>query len=299
MGHPIDSIKKSGSSAALRSDPALRLKGIFDQFCRGMILAWKLPFFLATVLAFLLVSVPGALLIRRLRSQQRFHMLTTHFFCRFFLWANGFRIHVPHRPDPRSHDLIVGNHLGLLDILVHSATRPALFITSTEMRDTPGLGLLTRMGASLYVNRRNRHQIQSEVSEIRETLLSGFNVVLFPEATSTNGEQVLPFKKTLLTAAAGTGIHIRPVVINYRRVNGEPVGLKYRDHVCWYGDQSFVSALLRILSMRRCEVELLYFEPLRIETPEQRSHVAETAYRLIHSNFTPLGRDGSECGPRA
>ncbi|MEI7973330.1 MAG: lysophospholipid acyltransferase family protein [Bdellovibrio sp.] len=295
MGYPIDSVEKSGRSPVLRSSLSFRLKIFFKQLLTVLILAWKLPFFFVTLSVFLLVSLPGALLIRQLRTQQRFHMLMTHFFCRFFLWLNGFRVHVPHRPDPQSHDLIVGNHLGLLDILVHSATRPALFITSTDMRDTPGLGLLTRMGASLYVNRRNRQNIRAEVLEIRETLLSGLNVVLFPEATSTNGEQVLPFKKTLLTAAAGTGIHIRPVVINYRRVNGEPVGLKYRDHVCWYGDQSFLSALLRILSMRCCDVELLYFEPLRMETPEQRSHVAETAYRLIQTNFTPLGRDVSAC----
>ena len=251
---------------------------------------YKWVTFLLILGAFLIFSLPGAVLIRSLPKRQRFHANTVSWFCRLFLKFGRFRIHVVNPPPVDVHELVVANHLGFLDVLIQSAVRPSLFVTSKEMRDTPGLGLLTQMGASIYVDRKDRSNLHNEMLEIRQTLQSGFNVVLFPEATSTNGEQVLPFKRTLIGAAAGTGIALRPAVVNYRKVNGEPVGLKWRDYVCWYGDIGFLEALVRILDMRSVEVEVRFLPTLLVQTEEDRRHVAEKAHKVISEHYIPLGK---------
>ncbi len=102
------------------------------------------------------------------------------------------------------------------------------------MRETPLLGLLTELGGCIFVERRSRTKILDDLKSIVRPLQRGFKVVLYPEATSTNGEQVLPFKKALMMAAARAGVPIQPVVINFPEINGEPFSLKTRDYVCWY-----------------------------------------------------------------
>jgi 1-acyl-sn-glycerol-3-phosphate acyltransferase len=187
----------------------------------------------------------------------------------------------------------------MFDILVLAAKFPSLFITSVDMRETPGLGLLTEMGGCLYVERRNRSNIQNELLEIREALQQGFRVVLYPEGTSTNGERVLPFKKTLMTAAAGTGIPIQPMVVNYRRVNGEPMGHKWRDYVCWYGDQTFMPALLRVLSLKSVEVEIEFLPQILVRSEEHRREIAALVQKAIVEKYTKIPLPPGEVSPYA
>jgi 1-acyl-sn-glycerol-3-phosphate acyltransferase len=124
--------------------------------------------------------------------------------------------------------------------------------------------------------------------EIRLALTNGFSVGLYPEGTSTNGEGVLPFKRTLLMAAAGTGVPILPMVNNYRRVNDEPINKVNRDFVFWYGDQSFLGALWRILTMKDALLEIDFLDPLVVENEEQRREVAETLHAKISQKFIPV-----------
>ena len=91
------------------------------------------------------------------------------------------------------------------------------------MKETPFLGLLTEMAGCTYVERRSRDNIKNEIKDIEATLNEGFNVVIFPEGRSTNGEKVHPFKKSLLMACAESDANIMPAVANFRFINGEPI----------------------------------------------------------------------------
>jgi 1-acyl-sn-glycerol-3-phosphate acyltransferase len=199
-----------------------------------------------------------------------------------------FRVRVVNSPDPTRSYFLAGNHLGILDIFALASVHPALFITSVDMGQTPGLGFLTEMGGCLYVERRNRSQIGQDIEKIREALQQGLSVVLYPEGTSSNGEAVLPFKKSLLVAAAGTGVPVLPMVINYRRVNGEPVSHKWRDHVCWYGDQSFLPTARRILNLDSLEIEIEFCEEIQVFSEEHRREVAAQVRAEVVSRYSPI-----------
>lgn len=186
--------------------------------------------------------------------------------------------------------LIVGNHLGFIDIVCLTALTHGVFITSLEMKETPVLGQICDIGGCAYVNRKSRMSIQEELKGIVEVLKQGFRVMLYPESVASNGEQVLPFKKTLLMSAGLAGKPIRPFVFNYREINGGSVKYEDRDSVCWYGDQTFLEAIWRSLKLDSltCEIEFL---PLVYSAPdEDRTLLAQKLHTMISSKFVPFTR---------
>lgn len=250
--------------------------------------AFKFVNFLLLVIGYTLTSLFWRVWTRDIIRRRHLYIRTVSFYCRLALRVMNIRVNLIEVPRENKSFLLIGNHLGILDILVTASQHPTLFITSVDMRHTPGLGFLTEMGGCLYVERRSRSQITREIQEIREALQQGFSVVLYPEGTSTNGERVLPFKKSLMTAAAGSGVPILPMVINYRKVNGEPMSHKWRDHVFWYGDLAFTPTLFRILSLKSAEVDLEFCEEIHVLSEEHRREVANQVQKEIVSKYTPI-----------
>jgi len=248
----------------------------------------KFLIFLFVVGVFLTVSFIGQLFVRDLKRRRTLFSELVHLTCRFGVWFLNLQLIIKNKPEPGRNYLFVGNHLGILDVIIMASIRPTLFVTSVEMQKTPGLGLLCEMGGCLFVERRNRSNIHQEIDEIREALKQSFSITLYPEGTSTNGEKVLPFKKSLLVAAAGTGVPIKPMVINYRQVNGHPMSHEWRDHVFWYGDQTFPPILWRLLQLRSCVAELEFLDEIEVHSDEQRREVAVRAQQLIEARFTPI-----------
>ncbi|RYZ81632.1 MAG: 1-acyl-sn-glycerol-3-phosphate acyltransferase [Proteobacteria bacterium] len=190
-------------------------------------------------------------------------------------------------PVADSNFLYVGNHMGFVDIFVVSSLFPALFITSQEMRETPLLGTLCEMAGCIFVERRRRSQIMSELGSVTDALKDGHNVVLYPEATSSDGVVVLPFKKTLMTSASHAARPIQPGVINFRQIDGKEFSLKNRDHVCWYGDISFVQAMWGTMTTRSIVAEVEFLQPILADQHLDRTEVAERAHALVKGHFVP------------
>lgn len=194
------------------------------------------------------------------------------------------------KPVQGTNFLYVGNHMGFVDIFALASTIPALFITSHEMRETPLLGTLCEMGGCIFVERRSRTKIVNELDSLKEALDQGFNVVLYPEATSTNGEAVLPFKKTLMMAGPRSRRPIQPGCINYLEINGEDFNLRSRDSVCWYGEMTFVEAAWRTLTASSIKTEIEFLEPIHEGENADRDVVAAKAHALVSSRFRPPRR---------
>lgn len=209
-------------------------------------------------------------------------------YVRIALWIFNARVHAKNVPPEDRNFLFVGNHLGFMDIFVLASVRPALFITSVEMKNTPVLGQFCEMGGCFFVERRSRSRIHHEINQIREGLLKGLDIVLYPEGTSGHGAHLLPFKKSLLTTAAGTGVKIKPVVLNYRSINGEPISHKYREHVCWYGDIPFHTPMIKLLSSKSLEIELEFLDEVEVQSEEERREVAARLHQMMSEKFRPI-----------
>ena len=111
--------------------------------------------------------------------------------------------------------LIVANHLGLIDMMILAAEEPMIFVTSNEMGSLPLIGAGLRQLDCIFVERRHSQQLIADQMKIIEALNSGCNVLLFPEGTSSFGEQVLPFRTGLLRTAVMEPIVMLPVRLKY------------------------------------------------------------------------------------
>lgn len=256
---------------------------------------FKILVFAATVFLFLTVGaflhfvVPDKSFRLRLLSQ------LTSFVCKFCLWgARVSTLTSGHSNLPEGPALIVANHMGMLDILMIASQRPCVFVTSYELKETPVVGWLTQVGGCVYVERRSRQNIHNEVKNIQGTLKSGLSVVVFPEAMSTNGDYVHPFKKSLFVSAAGTGVPVLPITINYLEVNQSPVTSQNRDQVCWYGDQPFHLALWRLMCNSSIKTELTFHPTLVMHTPEDRHLISQLAHQSVSSKFNSLNKPADQ-----
>lgn len=259
--------------------------------------AYKLFLFISVITIYLVWSLLNRVRSRDLMKRRRYYTHTVSVVSRLALWLMKFKINYINPPTSNQHYLFVGNHLGMLDVLIIAAKFPTLFITSVEMKNTPGLGLLSEAGGCLYTERRDRSNIQNEMLEIREALRQGLNVTLYPEGTSTNGEGLLPLKKTLMTAAAGTGVPIKPMVLNYRKVNGHPMSGEWRDYLCWYGDLTFIDSLFNIFSLDRIDADLEFLEDVVVHNEEERREVAKRIQDAMIAKYDPILLLPSEKSP--
>ncbi len=125
--------------------------------------------------------------------------------------------------------LIVSNHLSYVDIFVLGSRVPGCFVTSVEIKETPFLGQVTSLAGCLFVERRNKINIHQEIKDLTQGLKNGLNIFIFPEATSTNGETVIRFRRPLLNSAIDAKKKILPLVLNYRKIDENPIGLHNRD----------------------------------------------------------------------
>lgn len=201
------------------------------------------------------------------------------FTCRF-MGLNVYSIGTLSKTDST---LMVGNHLSYLDVLVHASLRPACFVTSVEIRDTPVLGQICKMAACVFVERRNRENLSNEIIEVTHSLRHGINVTIFPEATSTNGENVLRFKRPLFQAAIDANVPIIPMTINYKRIDGEKTTLDNRDIVCWYGDMEFFPHLWKVLQHKSFDITVEYHQAIAPEG--DTSMLAQTSHDLVSSSY--------------
>lgn len=186
--------------------------------------------------------------------------------------------------------LIVSNHLSYLDILIISSKIPSAFVTSTDIKATPFLGQIVTLAGCLFVNRKNKNNLKHEIQELRKALESGLNVVVFPEATSTNGDEVIRFRHPLFESSIATEKPILPLTLNYHSISNEPVTTKNRDIVCWYGEMGFFSHFLKVLDQSEIQVKVHISEPF-LPSMINSIEAALKSHKIVSQNYRSLNQD--------
>lgn len=220
---------------------------------------------------------------RRKTFPNRYH----RFLCRLF----GIRVTVIGHPIQSRGVLMVANHSSYFDILVFSAAARVSFVAKREVANWPLFGTLARLQETVFIERQRRSQTVEARDLIRERLLEGDALVLFPEGTSDDGNKVLPFKSALLGAAElelGTDaqghvrhVPIQPVSVAYVGLYGLPMGRDMRPLVAWYGDMDLVPHLWEALKNGPIEAVVEFHEPLSLDEKADRKVLAAAAEKSV------------------
>lgn len=159
-------------------------------------------------------------------------------------------------PTPTGAVLAAMNHVSWLDIFALNAVRPATFVAKSEIRRWPVLGWLVAGTGTVFIERGSRHAVHHANQRIIHRLVAGETVAFFPEGTTSQGDDVLPFHTSLFAAA------IRDHAIDKPQFPLLPIAITYhadekRSTACAYvGDQSLVQSIAAILTTRGLSVRL-------------------------------------------
>lgn len=185
------------------------------------------------------------------------------------------------------NSLFVSNHLSYIDVLILASQAPMNFVTSIEIKNTPFLGQIVQMAGCLFVERRNKSNLTNEIKEITEALANGINVTIFPEATSTNGESVLRFRRPLYAAAIESDRNVVPLCLNYKKISGKSIDLENRDDVFWYGKMSFLPHLWSLCLQDNVEIEIQVLGKIENEENLTATDLASESHKRVSEVFIP------------
>ncbi len=246
---------------------------------------WTALIIFPAIAVFLLHGMAIKLLFRDGQERQQRLIRNVSRYSRFALRILRTQVQVEGLPPSDRSQLMVCNHLSYLDLMVIAATVPTAFVTSIDMGEIFFLGTMAEIGGSLFIERRHRERIGFDIQQIANCLNQGFHVVLFPEGTSSCGEAVLPFKRSLLLAASHAGKEIRPVTLRYTEINGEAFSPLNRDRVCWYGRMGFLPHFWSLLNLKSVTARL-QFHPAFLPRPEDsKDYLAEHTHRMVAATY--------------
>ncbi|MEY2953992.1 MAG: hypothetical protein RLZZ401_2079, partial [Pseudomonadota bacterium] len=97
--------------------------------------------------------------------------------------------------------LLVANHISWLDILVLHAACYCRFVAKADVQGWPLIGTLATGAGTLYVQREVRRDAMRVVHHMADALRAGDVLAIFPEGTTSDGSQVLPFHANLFQSA--------------------------------------------------------------------------------------------------
>lgn len=196
--------------------------------------------------------------------------------------------YVTHGTPMQGPGAVVANHVSWLDIFALNARKRIYFVSKSEVAAWPGIGWLARATGTVFI-RRDRRAAATQIGVFRDRLSAGHKLLFFPEGTSTDGLQVLPFKPTLFAAfldpALRDTLMIQPVTVRYHA----PQGADARFYG-WWGDMDFASHLLATLATRRQgAVDVIYHPPVRVADFTDRKSLARTVEDQVRAGLTQHG----------
>jgi len=179
-------------------------------------------------------------------------------------------------PIPR-RGLLISNHLSYLDILALCAAAPAVFVSKADVRRWPLFGWLAALGGTVFIERERRTHVGEVNREIETALAEGALVVVFPEGTSSDGTEVLPFRASLLAPALRGGHPIAAAWLHYDLADGDA-----KQEVCYWGDHTFFPHLINLMGKRQVRATLRFttFERTTEDRKELAAQLRATVLQL-------------------
>lgn len=164
---------------------------------------------------------------------------------------------VPNTPHTMHNTMVIANHISWADIHALTSVMPLRFIAKQEIKTWPVFGFLATKANALFIDRSKRRDAAKTVAMTKNSLLSGDNICLFPEGTTTDGTEIKPFKSSLIQAAIEAKSTLQPVVIRY------PFGQnKVNTELAYAGETTLPESMRFALSQKNPQVHLHFLAPI-------------------------------------
>jgi 1-acyl-sn-glycerol-3-phosphate acyltransferase len=186
--------------------------------------------------------------------------------------------------------LYLANHASYIDLLVICATIPVRCVSKAEVRNWPIFGRCARLAKTIFIN-RTAGKTHANLAKISSALQQGDSIMLFPEGTTSDGNQVLTFKSSLLKVledADNLQIDIQPVTIAYTQINGRCLTSNERHLYSWFGDMTLAPHLWQLFKIKRSTVEMKFHPVIQGPATKNRKQLAKTCQHIIANGLEEL-----------
>lgn len=127
-------------------------------------------------------------------------------------------------PPPTKHGergrLVVANHRSAIDIGVLLATFGGTMVSRDDLARWPVVGAAARAVGTVFVDRKDAKSGAATIRAIQKRLEDGATIIIFPEGTTFDGDEVRPFHGGAFVAAARAKADVLPVGLAYPRDSG-------------------------------------------------------------------------------
>jgi lyso-ornithine lipid O-acyltransferase len=179
--------------------------------------------------------------------------------------------------------LIVSNHRSAIDIGVLLATFGGTMVSRSDLAEWPVVGAAARSVGTVFVDRSNAESGAATIRSIQKRLEEGATIILFPEGTTYDGDEVRSFFGGAFIAAARAGAEVLPVGLAYPKNSGAA-----------FLNETFTKHLARMAKSGSTRMALVAGDPIDVVKGSKAGPLTKRA----HAEVTKLVAEArKECGP--
>jgi 1-acyl-sn-glycerol-3-phosphate acyltransferase len=191
------------------------------------------------------------------------------------------KVHARGQP-PQPPFFLVSNHLSYIDIIAYFTQVHCIFIAKAELASWPLFGFMSKTANTVFIDRNNKKDIRRVNALIEKAIHESDGVIVFPESTSTKGNEILPLKSPLLEYAAVKNFPVSYATIHYRTGTTDPPA---HLAVCWWGDMTFTPHFFDFLKLSRIDATLT-FGASTVQGDDRKS-LAQKLWHGLNRQFVP------------
>ncbi|WP_428852397.1 lysophospholipid acyltransferase family protein [Imbroritus primus] len=162
--------------------------------------------------------------------------------------------------------MVIANHISWLDIYLINAWQPVRFVAKSEIRNWPVIGWLCAKTGTFFIDRNRKRDARRMMHDLVEHMQHGDIVCVFPEGTTGDGRDVLPFHANLMQAPLHAGVPVQPVGLRYL---DEQTG-EWTPAPAYIGELTLLQSLDAILRAPPIRARLTVGEPLPTDERTRR-----------------------------
>lgn len=227
---------------------------------------WKAGRVLTHILSGVLTAV---FVFPRLSQQQKEERIKA--WARMLLARLAIKLIVIGEPPAHGPVLLAANHISWLDIVVMHAARHCRFVSKADVRHWPLVGTLANAAGTLFIERESRRDAMRVVHHMAERLSAGDILAIFPEGTTSNGVDLLPFHANLFQAAISAQAPVMPVALRFEDAASQQRSLA----PCYIDDDTLLTSLWRTLTSPPLCAVVTFGEPQAAQNRDRRAWAAD------------------------
>lgn len=186
--------------------------------------------------------------------------------------------------------LLVSNHISWLDILVLHAAGYCRFVSKADVKHWPLIGPMATGAGTLYIERESRRDAMRVVHHMAESLARAEVIAAFPEGTTSDGVNMLPFHANLIQAAIAMQSPVQPLGLRFVDAeSGEPSRAP-----CYINGETLFKSLWRTLTAPRLAAVVTFGPTQTAGERQRRAFAADLQAEVERLRHAPIASSAVE-----